>query len=150
MRESVSRSVVWDSCNPLPGLVCGILQARMLRPVAMLSFRGPSWQGSNFPSLKSPALAGRFPTTSATFMLLVNFFLPSSGWWHLSVEKPMSSSQNFGGRFKPISVPLGLQENHHRCVVISYYQWSLFLSKVLKDTCQILPKTHSCSVSLGA
>ena len=106
-------------CSPSGPSVCGILQARMLELVAMLSPSGDLPDPGIEPaSPKSPGLAGRFLTTNATFMLLVNSFLPSSALWRLFVEKPMSSNQNFGDSFKPCSVPHSLQENHHRHVVI--------------------------------
>ena len=52
-------------CSPPGSSVRGILQARIPEWVAMSFSRGSSTQGSN-PYLVSPALAGRFFTTSAT------------------------------------------------------------------------------------
>ena len=57
-------------CDPMdcssPGsFFYGILQARILEWVAMPSFRGSSWPGIEHMSRRSPALAGRFFTTSA-------------------------------------------------------------------------------------
>ena len=53
-------------CSPPGSSVHGILQARILEWVAMLSFRGIFLtQGSSQHLLPSPALAGRFFTTSA-------------------------------------------------------------------------------------
>ena len=59
-------------CDPMdwspPGSsVHGILQARILEWIAPPSSRGPSWFRDRTRSLRSPALAGRFFTTSATW-----------------------------------------------------------------------------------
>ena len=59
-------------CNPmdqsLPGSsVHGILQARILEWIAMPSSRGSSQPRDGAESLTSPALAGEFFTTSATW-----------------------------------------------------------------------------------
>ena len=61
-------------CDPmdhsLPGSsVCGILQARILEWVAISSSRGSSQPRDQTASLVSPASAGRFFTTSATWTL---------------------------------------------------------------------------------
>ena len=115
----VSDSVWLYGLEPIRPLCLWNSPGKNAELVAMLSPSGDLPDPGIEPaSLKSRASAGRFLTTSATFVLLVNSFLPSSGRWYLSVEKPMSSGQNFGGSFKPCSVPLSLQENHHRCVVI--------------------------------
>ena len=45
----------------------GILQVRLLQWIAMPSFRGSSWPRIEPASLMSPALAGRFFTTSTTW-----------------------------------------------------------------------------------
>ena len=60
---------VWDpmNCSPPGSLVYGILQARILKWVAMPSSRGCSWPWIEPASLTSPALAGRFFTTSTTW-----------------------------------------------------------------------------------
>ena len=68
---------LWDpmNCNPPGSSVHGILQARIVEWVAMPSSRGPSssrspalLQGTFEPAcLTSPALAGRFFTTSTTW-----------------------------------------------------------------------------------
>ena len=47
--------------SPPGSSVHGILQARILEWVAMLSSRGSSWPGIRLVSLVSPASAGRFP-----------------------------------------------------------------------------------------
>ena len=59
-------------CDPmdcrLPGSsVCGILQARILEWIAMLSSRGSSWPSNWTHVSMSPAMAGRFFTTSTTW-----------------------------------------------------------------------------------
>ena len=53
-------------CSPPGSSVHGILQTRILKWVAMLSSRGSS-QPNDQMSLMSPALAGRFFTTSTTW-----------------------------------------------------------------------------------
>ena len=58
-------------CDPmecsLPGSsVHGVLQARLMEWVAMLSSRDPPDPGIEPASLSSPALAGKFLTTSTT------------------------------------------------------------------------------------
>ena len=67
-------------CNPMgyspPGSpVSGILQARILEWVSMPSFRGYSQPGIEFMSLTSPALAGGFFTTRATWEALSRILL---------------------------------------------------------------------------
>ena len=54
-------------CSPQGSSVHGILQARILESVDMPSSRGSSLTQRSNPSLTSPALAGRFFTTSATW-----------------------------------------------------------------------------------
>ena len=54
-------------CSPPGSSVHGVLQARRLERVAMPSSRGSSWPRDPTESLRSPALAGRFFTTSATW-----------------------------------------------------------------------------------
>ena len=54
-------------CNPPGSSVHGILQARTLKWVAISSSRASSDPGIQTVSLMSPALAGRFFTTSATW-----------------------------------------------------------------------------------
>ena len=54
-------------CNPPGSSVHGILQARILVWVAMPSSRGSSLPKVKSTSLMSPALAGGFLTTSATW-----------------------------------------------------------------------------------
>ena len=53
-------------CSPPGSSVHGILQARILEWVAISLSRGSSWPRDGTASLISPALAGRFFTTSAT------------------------------------------------------------------------------------
>ena len=53
-------------CNPPGSSVYGILQARILEWVSILFFRDLRNTGIEPTSLMSPALAGRFFTTSAT------------------------------------------------------------------------------------
>ena len=53
-------------CSPSASSVHGILQARILEGVAMLSLRGSSQPRDWTASLMSPALAGGFFTTSTT------------------------------------------------------------------------------------
>ena len=53
-------------CNPPDSSVYGSLQARVLEWVAMRFFRDLAHQGIKHMSLKSPALIGRFFTTSIT------------------------------------------------------------------------------------
>ena len=54
-------------CNPPSSSVLGILQARILQWVAMLSSRRSSWPRDQTKSLMSPAFKGEFLTTSATW-----------------------------------------------------------------------------------
>ena len=54
-------------CSPQAPLSMWILQARILERVAMPSSRGLSHPGIKPAALKSPALAGGFFTTRATF-----------------------------------------------------------------------------------
>ena len=54
-------------CSPPGSSVHGILKARILEWIVMPSSRGPSWPRVEFPSLKSPALAGVFFTTRDTW-----------------------------------------------------------------------------------
>ena len=54
-------------CSLPVSFVHGILQARILKWVAMPSSRGFSYPGVKPESLMSPALAGVFVTTSATW-----------------------------------------------------------------------------------
>ena len=54
-------------CSPPGSSVHGILQARILEWVAMLSSRGSSDPGIEPMSLRSPALAGRFFTICTTW-----------------------------------------------------------------------------------
>ena len=56
--------------GPPGSSVHGILQARILEWVAMRSSRGSSDSGIEHPSVMSPALAGRFFTTSTTWEAL--------------------------------------------------------------------------------
>ena len=67
-----TRLTVWDPmiCSPPGSSIHGILQARIQEWVAM-----PSSRGSSPPdvSLVSPVLAGRFFTTSATCLHIVQF-----------------------------------------------------------------------------
>ena len=60
---------LWDpmDCTPPGSSLHGILQARILEWVAVPFSRGSSIPGIKFTSLISPALAGRFFTTSATW-----------------------------------------------------------------------------------
>ena len=68
---------LWPSfCNPMycspPGsCVHGILQAIILEWVATPSFRGSSWLNDQICISLSPALAGRFFTTSTTWEVLI-------------------------------------------------------------------------------
>ena len=59
------------NCSPLGSSVHGMLQARILGWVAMLSSMGSS-QPRDGNSLKSPAVAGGFFTTSATWETPLN------------------------------------------------------------------------------
>ena len=52
-------------CSPPGSLVYGILQARILEWIAMLSSKGSSQARVESAALMSPALAGGFFTTSA-------------------------------------------------------------------------------------
>ena len=61
------------NCSPPGSSVRGILWARMLEWVAMLSSRGIFQHRDRTESLVSPALAGGFFTTSATWEALVLF-----------------------------------------------------------------------------
>ena len=54
-------------CSLQGSSVHGILQARILEWVAISSYRGSSQSGIESVSLMSPALTGRFFTTSATW-----------------------------------------------------------------------------------
>ena len=54
-------------CSPSGSSVHGILQARILEWIAMLSSRGSFQPRIELKSLLSPALAGRFFTTGATW-----------------------------------------------------------------------------------
>ena len=54
-------------CSPLGSSVRGILQARILEWVAMPSSGGSSQPRGRAPHFMSPALAGTFFTTSATW-----------------------------------------------------------------------------------
>ena len=54
-------------CNPPGSSVCGILQARIPEWAASPSYRESSNPGIESASLMSPALAGRFFTTSTTW-----------------------------------------------------------------------------------
>ena len=54
-----------SDCSPPGSFVHGILQARILEWVAISSSRGSSRPRDGTASLMSPALAGRFFTTSA-------------------------------------------------------------------------------------
>ena len=58
-------------CSPPGSSVHGILQARILEWVAMPSSKRSSWPGIKPTSLMSPALAGGFFTTSATWEALL-------------------------------------------------------------------------------
>ena len=62
-------------CSPPGSSVHGILQARILEWVAMASSRGPSWPGIGPASLMSPALAGGFFTTSATWEVCISVWM---------------------------------------------------------------------------
>ena len=74
MLDAQSCPTLWDpmDCSPPGSSVHGILQARILVLVAMLSFGG-SYQprDQSHVSFKSPALAGGFFTASATWEALV-------------------------------------------------------------------------------
>ena len=54
-------------CSPLGSSVHGILLARILECAVMPSSRGSFWPSDQTPVSWSPALAGRFFTTSATW-----------------------------------------------------------------------------------
>ena len=58
-------------CSPPGSSVCGILQARILEWDAMLSSRGFSQPSDWTMSFMSPALAGRFFTTSAILLQIL-------------------------------------------------------------------------------
>ena len=70
-------------CNPVGSSVHGILQARILEWVAMPSSRGTFLTRIKPASLRFPALAGRFFTTSTTWEalrdpeLLISFSEPN-------------------------------------------------------------------------
>ena len=69
---------VWLFCNPmdcshLGSFVLGSPQARILEWVAIPFSRGSSWPRDRTGSLMSPALAGRFFTSRATWEVLVSF-----------------------------------------------------------------------------
>ena len=55
------------NCSPPGSALHEILQERILEWVAMPSSRGSSQPGTELASLRSPALAGGFFTTSATW-----------------------------------------------------------------------------------
>ena len=55
-------------CSPPGSSVHGIFQARILELVAISSFRESSWSRDRTMSLVSPALAGRFVTTSMRWL----------------------------------------------------------------------------------
>ena len=72
-------------CDPtdcsLPGSsVHGILKARILEWIVMPFSRGSSWPGMEFPYLMSPALAGGFFTTRATWEAH-----PTSGYYLINM-----------------------------------------------------------------
>ena len=76
IQQSDCCAKVASVCNPmdcsLPGSsVRGILQARILEGVAMLSSRGSSRLRNWTTSFMSPALAGRFFTTSAILLQIL-------------------------------------------------------------------------------
>jgi len=54
-------------CSPPGSSVHGILQAIILEWVVTLSSRGPPWPGTELKSAESPALAGKFFTTTDTW-----------------------------------------------------------------------------------
>ena len=64
-----SCQTLWGTmgCSPPGSSVHGILQARILKLVAISFSRGSSWPRIEPRSLVSPALAGEFFTTSATW-----------------------------------------------------------------------------------
>ena len=78
-------------CNPPGSSVHGILQARMLEWVAMPSSRGLPNPGIKPTSLTSPALAGRFFTTSTpgklrlVWKFILNKTIPLWPAWGLTV-----------------------------------------------------------------
>ena len=75
-------------CSPPGSSVHGMLQAGILEWVAMPSSRGSSWPRDLFPaSLMSPALAGRFFTTSATWEALLLGWIGETKW---VIHKPSS------------------------------------------------------------
>ena len=71
MRSFQSYLTLFDPmyCSPPGSYVHGILQARKLERVAMLSSRGSSWQGIKPVSLMPPVLAGGFFTTCRTWWI---------------------------------------------------------------------------------
>ena len=74
-------------CSPLGSFVHGILQARILEWVAITSSRGSSRPRDGAASLVSPALAGRFFTTSTIWNSFSQYYMstwsPSwfPSWW---------------------------------------------------------------------
>ena len=67
-------------------LSMGILQARILKWVAMPSFRGSSWSRAQTPISMSPVLTGRFFTTNTTWeapSMIQNILKYSSKFWSI-------------------------------------------------------------------
>ena len=119
-------------CDPvdsgLPGvLVKGILQARILQRIVMPSFRGSSqprdwWDDVLTMSLKSPALAGEFFTTSTTWeahcsftKLLLLWCIPQIHLWVTwslacaSLSKGRVSTHGQGSGVIPLCSPRARQ-----------------------------------------
>ena len=74
-------------CSPPGSSVHGILQARILEWVAMLSSRGPSPPGTEPTALSSLALAGRLLTIST-----VAWEAPRESLWSLKYSKPQGEA----------------------------------------------------------
>ena len=88
--------------SPPGSFVRGILQARILEQVAMISFRDLLDSGTEPLSLRSSALAGRFFTTSATWEaqvisnIIEHLFVCLLAIWLSSLEEcPFRSSTHF-------------------------------------------------------
>ena len=77
-------------CSPRGSSVHGILQARILEWVTMPSSRGFVTQGQN-PYLMTPALAGRFFTTSSIWETLIQGKVSHNSNQIISLEVKFSS-----------------------------------------------------------
>ena len=101
---------LWTVCS-LPGsFIHGILQARILEWVGISSSWGSSHPGIKPTSLMSPALAGRFFTTSASWEALISFNLLlliycsyKSFWKYMTLSRVIKWANGFGNPRKTLA-----------------------------------------------